>query len=350
MADTRFVVSRYNWRPHGRGHWLLSPGTFRLLSFDTRPEAEAELARREANARQRVNPFRCGKPLADLTSIPEPLFLDWVRDRDLTPPEPGKDGTRDWAGWWDAGDFTASQREGVWEGLNRLKFFELTERPNVPVGYAVVNVCWQYNDEYNYTEGEGGEVMAIYRSRERAIEAGYKRRGGGDGAFRWNAVRGRPVRRRRDVGTDRGRGAAVRRDRDRIGGRRMSLDRMLYLLARRVMFTDSGEWVVCHDEVHPVAAFASKADADAARAARESEFRHAHDVWVIFYNRFSDRECASVRDTAMRLGLLATSYSGNGWKCWESFTAPPTEEQRVAFWDAVPDCKIHRIVETTLKD
>ncbi len=185
MADTRFVLSRFNWRPHGRGHWSLSPGTFRLQSFDKKRAAEAEFAKREANARRRVNPFRCGKLLPDLTSLPEPVFLDWVQDRGLTPPNAGKDGTRDWAGWWDAGDFSATQREGVWEGLNRLRFFVVEERPAVAVGYVVVSVCWQYNDEYNYTEGEGGEVMAVYRTRERAVEEGHKQRGGSDGAFRW---------------------------------------------------------------------------------------------------------------------------------------------------------------------
>jgi hypothetical protein len=130
----------------------------------------------------------------------------------------------------------------------------------------------------------------------------------------------------------------------------MSQERKVYLVVRRVMFTDGGEWVVCDEEVHPVAAFASQADAEVVRGALEHDLRRGHDVWVIFYNQFSDRECVPVRDTAIRLGLLSANYSGDGWKCWESFTGVPTEEQRMAFWEAVPGCTIHRVVETTLRD
>ncbi len=130
----------------------------------------------------------------------------------------------------------------------------------------------------------------------------------------------------------------------------MSQDRKLYVLTRRVMFLDSREWVVCSDEVHPVAAFASKTDADAARDVREGEFRRKHDVWTIFGNNFGGDDCPTIHQTAIRLGLLPADFVGDGWKCWESFTAPPTDEQRIAFWDAVPDYHLYRVVETTLRD
>src|SRR5262245_37456442 len=101
-AKTVFVVSRLNWRPNGDGSWALAPDTFRLASFGTRDEAEIESARRETNARGRVNPFRCGKPFEQLTALPELIFLDWVSDTGLSPPKAKKGAARDWAAWWDA--------------------------------------------------------------------------------------------------------------------------------------------------------------------------------------------------------------------------------------------------------
>jgi hypothetical protein len=172
-----FVVSRLNWRPApGRGWWL-APGTARLASFPTRDGAETERARRETNARNRVNPFRCGKALDELTTLPEPIFLDWVRDTDLVPPKPAKKGTApDWAEWWDANrpEMSGEQHARLWEGLNKLHFFRTDERPDGPVGYVVLALNWEYNDEYYYANDEGGRVQAVYRTRERALAAARK--------------------------------------------------------------------------------------------------------------------------------------------------------------------------------
>jgi hypothetical protein len=172
---TVFVVSRLNWRPTGVGWWR-APGTARLVSFAARDEAEAERARREANARNRVNPFRCGKPFEELTTLPEPIFLDWVSDTGLTPPQAKKKEARDWAAWWDETrpEMGGEQHARLWEGLNRLHFFSVDERTDVPVGYVVLSLCWEYNDEYNYLNGEGGKVEAVYRTRERALEEARK--------------------------------------------------------------------------------------------------------------------------------------------------------------------------------
>jgi hypothetical protein len=176
-AKTVFVLSRLNWRP-GNGGWWLAPGAVRLASFATRDEAEGDRIRREANARKRVNPFRCGKPLAELTTLPEPIFLDWLADTGLSAPKPGKkNAPRDWAAWWDATrpQMSAEQHARLWEGLNRLCFFRVDERPDIPVGYAVVSLNWQYNDEYHYLNSEGGAIEAVYRTRERALEEGRQR-------------------------------------------------------------------------------------------------------------------------------------------------------------------------------
>jgi hypothetical protein len=48
----------------------------------------------------------------------------------------------------------------------------------------VLSVIWQYNDEYNYLNPEGGAVQAVYRTRERALQEASKLSGRGDGAPR----------------------------------------------------------------------------------------------------------------------------------------------------------------------
>lgn len=70
--------------------------------------------------------------LADLTSLPEPIFADWLLDCYLTPPirktgaeKPG----RVWADWWDAHapQMTDYQHSRVWQALDKLRFFEVVE-------------------------------------------------------------------------------------------------------------------------------------------------------------------------------------------------------------------------------
>jgi hypothetical protein len=75
--------------------------------------------------------------LDSLTSFPEPVFLDYVRDLDLTPP-PVKKITprygksyslRDWDSWWEehAPHMTDAQRAQIWKALDRLTFYEVVQ-------------------------------------------------------------------------------------------------------------------------------------------------------------------------------------------------------------------------------
>ncbi len=177
-AKTHFLVLRRNWRQAGRsGSYVLLPGEHREAAFAGEDEARADAARREAEARSRINPFRCGTTWADRCSLPEPVFSDFLRDGGIEPPAPRKARSKskpaappDWAAWWDrnARKLSAAQRERVWQGLDRLRFYEVSERPIRPVAYAVVAVQWNYNDEWYYPGSEGGHTQAAYRSRERA--------------------------------------------------------------------------------------------------------------------------------------------------------------------------------------
>jgi hypothetical protein len=174
-AGTHFVVERFNWRRHGvtpTFHRL--PGFTRIQSFDTREEAEAFRHAEEPKARAVVNPFLGTlAPPTDQTDLPEHALCDWYMDHGFDPPAPDKKtGKRDWAKWWQQG---SKQRNGdraavAWEPLHKVQFYRIVERPKVPVVYALVSVNWDYNDEWYYPNAEGGTVMTVYRSREKAIK------------------------------------------------------------------------------------------------------------------------------------------------------------------------------------
>jgi hypothetical protein len=167
-AATHFVVSRRNWRYAGRtGLLVLMPGEARVAVFPTAAEADADARVREAEARRKVNPFRFGATWADRSHLPEPLFCDFLRDAGIEIPD---EKDRDWAKWWEStgAALSAAQRERVWEGLDRVRFFAVAERPERPVVYAVVEVKWNFNDQWYYPGPEGGEVQVAYRSRDRA--------------------------------------------------------------------------------------------------------------------------------------------------------------------------------------
>lgn len=170
MTDVpRFVVRRFNWRWAGTC-FVRAPGDHRVGWFDTRDAADADAWRRELAVRGRVNPFACGPAFHYLSTLPEPIYLDWLRDADVIPPEPAADGKRPWLAWWDATRPTLSdaQEFRVWEGLNRVRFFDVIARRPSQVAYAVVRILWDYNDAWDEPGDEGGETVVVLRSRESA--------------------------------------------------------------------------------------------------------------------------------------------------------------------------------------
>jgi hypothetical protein len=194
---THFVVLQGNWRPAGTTRVLVRlAGETRAGAFADFDTAEADRASREQAARSIVNPFRCGVLWSDRTAMPEPVFRDFIADAGVTPPtivpfpsvdEKGKPVTRrdfrwrkppeppagtffDWDAWWDAvaPSLSDEQRARVWEGIGRVRFFRVEERPVRAVAYAVVKILWNYNDMWYYPGDEGGETTIAYRTRERA--------------------------------------------------------------------------------------------------------------------------------------------------------------------------------------
>lgn len=170
---THFVVERFNWRRSGNTptfHRL--PGFTRIRSFDMLEEAEGFKHAEEAKARAVVNPFLGTlAPPTDQTDLPDHALCDWYMDHDFEPPKPDKKtGKRDWAKWWEkeSKKWKGDRAAVAWEPLHRVQFYRITERPKVPVGYALVRVNWEYNDEWHVGDEEGGTITAVYRNRERA--------------------------------------------------------------------------------------------------------------------------------------------------------------------------------------
>jgi hypothetical protein len=172
MAEpaTRFVVKRLSWAEEYGGKLLRRPGEVAVVSFATFDEAERERARREEEFRKRVNPFECGGAVQYWTHLDEPRLRDWLMDHGIDPPSAKKDGTANWAAWWKKHrkQLGAEKRAAVWEILDKVRFFAVREEPVRPVGYAVVLINWEYNDEFYDAHAEEGEVLQVFRTRERA--------------------------------------------------------------------------------------------------------------------------------------------------------------------------------------
>jgi len=169
-SGTRFVVKRLNWIEHYNGSWLRQPGEVAVVSFATFEEADAERAKRESEMRKKVNPFACGAAVHFWSHLDEPRLRDWLMDRGIDPPAAKNDGTTDWAGWWKKSGkkLSPEKRESVWEALDKMRFFMVREEPVRPVGYAVVEVHWEYNDNYYDANPSCGQLLKVYRLRERA--------------------------------------------------------------------------------------------------------------------------------------------------------------------------------------
>ena len=172
MAErgVRFVVKRLNWSESYDGKLTRRPGEVAVASFATLEEADAERLKREEEARKKVNPFACGAAVHYWTHLDEPRLRDWLMDRGIDPPEPKKDAAANWSAWWKKSQkaLGPAKRAAVWEALDKVRFFAVREEPVRPVGYAVVMVNWEYNDEYYDANAEEGEVVQVFRSRERA--------------------------------------------------------------------------------------------------------------------------------------------------------------------------------------
>ena len=146
-AQRVYVVRRHpEWelRPFWNGVWeYRAPRNGGVVrAFRSKERAEAFKARLEQRRRQRmpgprVNTFYLSRAwemdYGRLTSFPESVLDDWLRDLGLTPPAPpphmaGRPrSSSDWAFWWGrtAPAMTEEQRAGMWKALDRVEFYEV---------------------------------------------------------------------------------------------------------------------------------------------------------------------------------------------------------------------------------
>jgi hypothetical protein len=134
-----------------------------VACFATYEEAEADRSEREREARVGVNPFELRQGcLAALTSLEPGILADWLEDAGVDPPSPAEDGVRHWHLWWDAR--MPDVHERVWPSLDKLRFFDVVERPAPPRRvYLVQEVGWHMDED-------GAPVIAGPEAR-RAVEA-----------------------------------------------------------------------------------------------------------------------------------------------------------------------------------
>lgn len=171
-GGTRFAVYRTHWTQDDQ-FLRRSPRADRVADFPTLLAAAADRGRREADARAAAgNPFRHGGPsLFYQTSLPGPVLYDWVLDRGIDPPAAGPDAPHAaWVEWWDGfgHHLTPDQQAGVWEALDKLRFFDVREVSSAKL-YVVVEINWTWNDQpYLDADSEGGTAVAAYRDRTKA--------------------------------------------------------------------------------------------------------------------------------------------------------------------------------------
>lgn len=165
----RFVLKRLKWAGSYHDRKLFrQPGEVAVASFATLEEAERESAKRENEFRKKVNPFDCGAAVHYWTHLDEPRLRDWLMDHGIDPPK--EEGAAHWPAWWKKNrkKLGPAKCATVWEVLDKVRFFVVREEPVRPVGYALVAVDWQFNDEYYDADAECGHFLTVYRSRERA--------------------------------------------------------------------------------------------------------------------------------------------------------------------------------------
>ena len=167
--DLHYTVRRFNWRWAGSCFMRL-PGETRLARHDTREAAIQDRDEREREVRSRINPFECGPAFHYLTTLPEPVFCDWLRDESIEPPEP-QSGSIPWAAWWTTAreSLDEGQVSRIWNGLNRVQFHDVIERRDSQIAYAVMRIVWEYNDCFFEPGEEGGKTVVAFRDREKAM-------------------------------------------------------------------------------------------------------------------------------------------------------------------------------------
>ncbi len=105
------------------------PALIGCARFIDRAEADARCRELEWELRRKINPFTCGGPFLHYqTGFDAARLFDWCLDAGLEPPGVTSD-SRIWADWWSThrDHITDAQRATVWEALDHVRFYRVTE-------------------------------------------------------------------------------------------------------------------------------------------------------------------------------------------------------------------------------
>jgi hypothetical protein len=151
--------------------FVLLPGGRRLRSFATTEEADTFCKEQEQATRARVNPFACGGPALHYQShLDDDRLRDWLLDAGLEPPAAG---SIDWRAWYDesAPRMSQAQRDALWQALDKVRFYRVSERPASKTAYVVTRREWDYNDNWFYATSADGKAVEAYSTYEKAEAA-----------------------------------------------------------------------------------------------------------------------------------------------------------------------------------
>jgi hypothetical protein len=132
-----FMVAAPYWHYNDEYHYTKPDGLTPYKAFRTREAAEAERERMEDGARDvmEMHPFQING-LGDwsaVSSLSQDEAAERVKALGLQPPvvapHPYSEGKemRDWETWWDEVEMTPSQCNGVWDLLDKVRFWEVIE-------------------------------------------------------------------------------------------------------------------------------------------------------------------------------------------------------------------------------
>lgn len=176
MNESQFIVRRLGWHqnPHGDNYTRRLPTAEPVAYYDTFDEAEYDRRRREYQTRTGENPFRFGgATLYFQTSLDGPRLHDWLLDGGIEPPI-DQLRHRDWREWWDAFAHTWSESElaHAWQGLDKVRFFDVVEEEPTEIFRVVVEVQFANgNRAFLDADREGGTPIGIYRNARTALAA-----------------------------------------------------------------------------------------------------------------------------------------------------------------------------------
>jgi len=173
LPMSRYFVRRRNWRwspgnEHTPRGWVCFPGPGTTVAeFDFFDDAEHDWGKREAAMRLKINPFDCG-PLSAVTSFPGPILRDFLMDVSIEPPAPGIA----WEAWWVANreQLSDEQQARLWQAVDKVRFFEISEAAVGPEVHVVVDVVWEEREGIHVADWDGGELIRACRHVQRAGE------------------------------------------------------------------------------------------------------------------------------------------------------------------------------------